>query len=161
MSPAELKAFRDKLGVKKPEPGKRRDWTPQMVDALFFLREVEELTWREIGIAFDDEGPNCCTRYNYYSAKRRTAELRAGNRDEIADLALRGQPVPVRAPKPEPVIVAPPMAAAQPVKARPARSFQATDNFVLARIERQGVTAGMFGDPLPGRSALDKREGRA
>lgn len=28
---------------------------------------------------------------------------------------------------------------------------------LLARVELQGVTAGLLGDPLPGRSALDRR----
>ena len=37
------------------------------------------------------------------------------------------------------------------------RYFCDSDAFVRERIERQGLTAGVFGDPPPGRSALDAR----
>ena len=39
------------------------------------------------------------------------------------------------------------------------RYFHDGDQFVRARIEKQGITAGVFGDPPKGRSALDQREG--
>lgn len=44
---------------------------------------------------------------------------------------------------------------AAPVK-RP-RYFHDADRFVTSRITSQGLTAGIFGDPPEGRSALDKR----
>lgn len=49
--------------------------------------------------------------------------------------------------------------AAEPGK-RP-RYFHEADLDIISRIERQGLTAGFLGDPPAGRSALDRKEGRA
>ncbi len=55
-------------------------------------------------------------------------------------------------PQPLPLVAVP-----RPEK-RP-RYFSDADNDIRARIARQGLTAGFLGDPPPGRSALDQREG--
>lgn len=142
----------------------RRHWTPNMIDRLFELRDVQKLSWDEIGAQFNDKGANCCTRYNYYSTKRRIAAARSrfkapSGSDYVAfpARAIASPPSPPPAP-PRRIAIAPALAPAEPVQ-RP-RYFHDADADIRARIAAQGLTAGFFGDPAPGRSALDQRGGR-
>ena len=66
-----------------------------------------------------------------------------------------GKPSRKKASVPQPIIQqAPP----SPKPSRAVRnSMLEADAELLARIELVGITAGLCGDPLPGRSALDKR----
>lgn len=124
--------------------GRRRTWTDAMLARLFEMRDVQKMTWEEIGAAFDISAPGAYQRHNYHSTKRRIAEQRT------RILAERAEVAPIAAP---PSVAA---CLAEPVK-RP-RYFHDADADLRGRIARQGLTAGFLGDPPPGRSALDQRE---
>lgn len=153
----------------------RRRWSAADIDRLFELRDVQQLTWREIGEAFDDNFASCCTRYFYYKDKYRLEAMRDGEevtpRRESKPRRRWSTPVAPKqkprrtapspplapAPKPEPVFVARNVAA--PIK-RP-RYIHEADMDIIARIDRQGLTSGFLGDPPAGRSALDQRGSKA
>lgn len=134
-----------------------RKWTRGKIALMFHLRDVEKMSWKEIGERFGIRPANCCTRYNYYNSKRRVAEIRARVRAEAAEAATRPPAPPPPPPKPvqSKPVAAPPKAPPEP--ARRPRYFHDADTFVTGRIARQGITAGLLGDPPPGRSALDRR----
>jgi hypothetical protein len=84
-------------------------------------------TWVDIGAEFGITGPGAFKAYQKHARKR---ELGLGTRDHL----------PI-APAPDD---------------RDRRGCY-TPSDILARIERQGLTAGFLGDPPPGRSALDRK----
>ena len=135
--------------------GRKPNCTPAEIDRLFELRDVQKLKWREIVDITGGTEAGLCARYIYYSQKRRLEAMRAGKPVPAETRKFRGvergEPVsscarPVHAPA-----VAP-----QVEKRRPRYSHDA-DADIAARIRRQGVTAGILGDPPAGRSALDQR----
>lgn len=129
---------------------RRTIWTDERMRRVVELREKHEMTWDAIGARFGVAGSLACTRYHSYKSSLRIAEKRK-------EMGL-GDPAPqprVRKRKPQPL---PLIVIARPEK-RP-RYFSDADNDIRARIAEQGLTAGWFGDPKPGRSALDQREGR-
>lgn len=147
----------------------RRIWSPAKIDRLFEMRDVEDMTWAQIAEEFHYTGANCCTRYKYYKTKRHIEAIRRG------DVAPDSQPVVSRRSrwtqprKPVPAVVVKPVKPVKPQKLKQApasepvihrpRYFHEADADIVARIERQGLTAGFLGDPPPGRSALDQRTG--
>lgn len=123
---------------------------------MFHMRDVQRMKWIDIARAFNRCGPgrdgpaSCCASYQYWKAKyAREAEMRAAG----IEPPLRRIPANYDPPIEASPSVARSMAA--PVK-RP-RYFSDLDMNIMGRIERQGITAGFLGDPLPGRSALDRR----
>lgn len=81
--------------------------------------------------------------------------------------ATAGQPKKIRVPKPPkatPVAAAPIFLQAAPGPA-PLRAASTSklvmDAELRARISEQGITAGLLGDPRPGRSALDRMKERS
>lgn len=61
---------------------------------------------------------------------------------------------------PSPSIAFVQAAPAPPSVRRVSTAALIADAELRTRIALQGITAGLLGDPLPGRSALDRREGR-
>ena len=91
-----------------------------------------------IGRELDHDPGGCAWAYAYHGAKFR-AESRGV---DIVAAMKRLSPAAQKT-------------LAEPV-ARP-RHFSDVDRDINLRIARQGLTAGVFGDPPPGRSALDQR----
>lgn len=119
----------------------RLRWTDEMIERLFHMRDELKMKFDDIGAVFGMRGSGCCSKYNKVASWRRVEFLR--NRS----LALRTDMVESGwTPCDPPVPGAP----------RP-RYFHDADADIRARIARQGITAGVFGDPPPGRSALDQR----
>lgn len=112
----------------------KRTWTDEKLKRLVLLRDGKRMKWKAIGAAFGVDGALCCTKYHLYKANLRIAERRKQ----------------LSAAPPPPIVFTP----ADPDK----RYFQDADADLRLRIARQGLTAGVFGDPPAGRSALDQRE---
>jgi len=120
----------------------RRRWERANIDRLFSMREVQRLKWREIGNAFGLSAAMCCARYQYYKGAGSSSDAPAAAPAVAATLAA-----PVKTMRP-----------VEPVIHRP-RYIHEADMDIIARIDRQGLTAGFLGDPPEGRSALDQRQG--
>lgn len=138
--------------------GRGTNWPEARIAELLRLRDVEKLRFHEIGKRLGTTAASAGTRYNYHSAKRRIVEATARVRAESADGASMPPVVVPRAPAPPPASVVAAQASPEVVQRR--RYFHDADNDMRARIARMGLTGGLFGDPPPGRSALDQREGR-
>lgn len=121
----------------------RRTWTDEQIALMIKLRDVEGLPWNEIGERFGFTAAKCCIKYHNV----KSADRIAARRKEMRVAAGPPAAIPARGAElrflNEPV-------------ARP-RYFSDADQFIRARIERQGLTAGFLGDPPPGRSALDEK----
>lgn len=138
-----------------------RGWTETEIDRLIDMRDRRRMVWSAIAreLERDDTGQNgvgaCCAAYGYHKARRaREAAMVAAG---ITPPTRRR----IRLPADDAPVNLPPSQAArldEPV-CRP-RYFHDADNDLRARIAEQGLTAGWFGDPKPGRSALDQREER-
>lgn len=134
-----------------------RSWTEIEVDRLIALRDDERLIWsviaRKLGRSVGADGGvgQCCAAYNYHKAKRAT------------EAAMRAAGVMLPAPRTpcdnSPIAPTPAEVARLDAPAKRPRYFSG-DGGVMARIAAQGLTAGYFGDPPPGRSALDQRQGK-
>lgn len=144
-----------------------RSWTEIEVNRLIALRDDERLIWsviaRKLGRSAGADGGvgQCCAAYRFHTARRtrRAAMIAAGltpsarrvPRDNYQKAKRDTTPTTV-AIEPVPVEVASPSAPAR------RRYFSDNETSVMARIAAQGLTAGYFGDPPPGRSALDQRQ---
>lgn len=137
-----------------------QNWKPEKVARLIHMRADLGMPWADIGAAMGEKPANCCTRYNYHQAKKRIADIRARVRAEVAEGSCRASATAPQqtAQSPAHFAVAPSVVPPEPSK-RP-RYFHHPDADIRGRIARQGITAGLFGDPPPGRSALDQREAR-
>lgn len=140
-------------------PRNGRGWTTSELDRMFKMRDEDGAKWIDIARALrrcgiGRDGPAaCCAAYNYWKAKfAREAEMRAA-----------GIEPPKRA-APMPDAYGRGLAASRAQVAelnstvRRPRYFHDADMDIIGRIDRQGLTSGFFGDPIPGRSALDKRQ---
>jgi hypothetical protein len=146
---------------------KKNHWSVEQIETM--ERMVEQAVaerrcpnWKVIGQAVGHSAVASCTRMSDLRIKRRNAaekaRLQAAGIDTAPPVAKKNQP---KKPPPAPVMVI-------AVKRRLpdyASHTVATSTHMLvadaelrARIETQGITAGLLGDPLPGRSALDQRK---
>lgn len=124
----------------------KQRWDAAQEDHLLFLRDREKLRFAEIGPRMG-RSPQAC-EVRYYT--RLFAVNDAKHQNRVRD-AIR----PAGAAKP-----------AAPQIPLPAEhgGFRAVDldalrqrAELLLRIAERGLTGGVFGDPAPGRSALDQR----
>lgn len=132
----------------------RHYWTKEEIDQLIHLREVKRLKWREISKIMGHPPANLTWAFYYYG----------GERPPPAVKKPRPAPKPkasrLKASKPVDRIVGAPTRAEAARLAAPVvrpRYFHEADMDIIARIDRQGLTAGFLGDPPAGRSALDRR----
>lgn len=131
-----------------------RGWTPIEIDRLIHLRDDRRLIWtviaRKLGRNAGSDGiGQCCSAYNYHKAKRaREAAMVA------AGITL---PAPRTPCDNSPIAPTPAEVALLDAPTRRPRYFS-SDGGLMTRIAAQGLTAGYFGDPPPGRSALDQRQ---
>lgn len=118
-------------------------WTERELLQLFDMRERQRMIWADIAAALGRVSGNACHQAYAGHRKNFPDEIVLAERPTFAS-HLR--PLPVNLEK----------LLAEPVK-RP-RYFSDMDGDVMKRIRAQGLTAGYFGDPPPGRSALDQRQ---
>jgi hypothetical protein len=115
-------------------------WNREMFVRLIDMREVHKLTYDEIAKTLGAPVSSC---QKYYSdlRGRRVREAEAANK------------------RPPPVVVKQPIITARTDlrEHRPRAPLHPADAELSARIAALGLTAGVFGDPPPGRSALDQR----
>ena len=140
-------------------------WTSAEYDALLRLRDAEGLCWADVGAGLPGR-TDAAIKLRYYSRlrdrnavpkqTRRSGRPRRRLVEQLApSLSLGRVEVPTPAPLPSPI--------ALPASLRPRRMSTAiliADADLRARIAVQGLTAGLLGDPMPGRSALDQRKAR-
>jgi len=112
-------------------------WTDKDTRRLVYMREVERRPWAKIAACFPERSHQSCEVRYWYIHHRM---LDAGERF-----------APDRTAKPQQA------AARSPTKSPTSYHALITDRELRSRIETQGITAGLLGDPLPGRSALDKK----
>lgn len=129
-------------------------WTEAELEKMFRMRAR--------GCAFDEISAEIGTRTT--SACMSTYYVEIGRRRALAGIAPNRRPrhtppppPPVTSPAPSP---APPPS--PPIEIRGDRSSASTvmlsvDAELRARIAERGITGGLLGDPMPGRSALDKK----
>jgi hypothetical protein len=126
--------------------GRANPWTDQQNALLWQMREVEGLPWPEVAKRLEHPKGSCQTRLSMLRRDR----VNAVTRDMIE--AAPDRNLVLRAPA---NLVMPP---ALPPSARTMRTaILVADAELRARCEVLGLTGGLFGDPLPGRSALDQR----
>lgn len=128
-----------------------RLWSERDSARLIALRDALKLTWHMVAINLGRTPKQCQMRYYYVhrhvtSARRaeRAAEFKQRPPIQISTAAIQ-QALP-EAPRSARV-----MTTAQLL----------LDAELRSRIGAQGITAGLCGDPGPGRSALDKRDAGA
>lgn len=146
----------------------RNIWTPAEDATLLRLRDAVRADWDTVAAALPGRTVYAI-RLRYYKALQSRSAVphqarKPGRprRDKVVALA-RSVPAPPPAPVvAAPVVPAPLVAPAVPVDKRRRYITEALREAaeLRARIALQGVTAGLLGDPLPGRSALDARLAR-
>lgn len=147
-------------------------WTHAEDDELLRLRDVEHLDWDQIAPRLAGRRTVYATKLRYYKAlsgvngagrnPRRPGRPRCDKVIKLARVALPPVPAPMPVVVAAPIVPAPLVAPAVPVEARRRYITDALREAaeLRSRIALQGLTAGLLGDPLPGRSALDERLAR-
>jgi hypothetical protein len=138
----------------KPTPQSNR-WTPHE-DAMLFIMKEQKMSVAIIAERLDRTKSAVHERYYLVRRQRGLSPMPNGRprRDAVppkaADPVVRAKP-PVAA---KAIIL---QAAAPSTPSRAVKtSTLVADSELRARIEMVGITAGLLGDPLPGRSALDQ-----
>lgn len=128
---------------------RRSHWTEADQARLLKLRDDDGLDWSAVAAAMPGRTLAAC-KVQYYERLRE----RCGARRYSATRQLPPAP-------PRPAPVAAPAVTPAPVVAREARGGSLAGLREAAelrlRIAERGLTGGVFGDPPPGRSALDER----
>jgi hypothetical protein len=133
-------------------------WTERELARLVGLREKHCMTWSAIAELFPGRTIGACTiAYHMIGVRRSRDAARA------AALALAPAPLKIRTAIAHRVLAPAPARAMPPASPHVvATSRLVADAELRDRIAGRGLTAGFFGDPAPGRSALDrKRAGEA
>lgn len=142
-------------------------WTPAEDAALLRLRDAEGRCWADI-VADLPGRTYGAIKLRYYSALRdRNAVPKQTRRpgrprrpkvvEQLAPSVSLGR---VAAALPTAPLPAAPLLPASLRPRRMSTAILVADAELRARIALQGLTAGLLGDPLPGRSALDERKAR-
>lgn len=128
--------------------GRANPWTDQQKSLLWQLREVEGLPWLVVAKRVGHPKGSCQTCLSAMRRERVSAVTRSGpDRTSVE----RPRKLFLRAP--ENLVMLPPL----PPSARTMRTaILVADAELRARCEVLGLTGGLLGDPLPGRSALDQ-----
>lgn len=133
-------------------------WTPDQLDLL------QRMIAKGYGYGYTAS----MVGHSLLSCRTKMSEIRSALREgrvigALAPSPVSAPPKPSRLPSSAP-IASRPLAPILPKAVAEAPYLRATSTakFVMdaelrARIEVQGVTAGLLGDPLPGRSALDRK----
>lgn len=142
----------------------KNKWLPHQLDLLERLIDG--------GTSYDDAVPlvghsilSCRTTMSEIRSRRHNGQERMAIR--ATRLAERAAAAAARAKAAEPVAdrkIAPgkPTIVPDPPHARSTSTAKLVmDAELRGRIELQGVTAGLLGDPMPGRSALDRKREEA
>lgn len=116
------------------------NWTEAEDRLLWRLREDEGAEWPAITRQLGRTEAACAMRLS----KLRKARRGRG----VATSAVSS------------IRVAPPQTATPRLVTAPLKVVRAVDHDILERIAERGLTAGVFGDPPMGASALDKRGAR-
>jgi hypothetical protein len=145
-------------------------WTAKEANELMVMRDERKLSWRIIAAHFDRSKASCIMAHHHRITKRRLAEQR-GQRvkamvaefNKYGRLETNWQREAMAGKRARKVTAAPQQDCRKNPPA-PLRSLAAitTDRLIIdaelrSRIEVSGITAGLLGDPPPGRSALDER----
>lgn len=133
-----------------------RSWTEAEIDRLIMMRDEYRMIWTEIArklgrhATANGGASQCCAAYRFHKAKRANeAAMKAAG----TTLPPRRAPMDTRCEG-----LTPADAARLDAPVERPRYFSDMDTDVMKRIHAQGLTAGYFGDPPPGRSALDQRQ---
>jgi hypothetical protein len=105
-------------------------WSKRDAAALIDMRDRRRMAWKVIAAAFPLRTLQAC-KVHYYQSKRPIAPC---------DIIWINQ--------------APPTA---PIGRTISTAALQLDNELVSRIAVLGITGGLLGDPLPGRSALDQK----
>lgn len=137
----------------------RNRWTPEQLTRMTELRSRRpRVPWDEVAREVGHPKSSCQQMMSHSIDRRRIENRKAECK------ALRARADELNAPKKHP----PPLTLVRQQPAKPAdpeyaRSSISTAKLVMdaelrSRIEVMGITGGLLGDPLPGRSALDRRK---
>ncbi|BCA04182.1 SANT/Myb-like DNA-binding domain-containing protein [Bradyrhizobium diazoefficiens] len=139
-------------------------WSGNEDAELLRMRDVERLDWPEIAAALPGRsGPACEQRYyGKLKGARDRARRPRGPKPSVPAVSWRKRGVAAAGVVPEIAAVVAPAAPALPLPVVERKRMPLMDHLreraeLQLRIDRQGLTAAWFGDPPPGRSALDKR----
>ncbi len=121
------------------------------------LRDGEDLDWTTIAAAMPGRTASACEQRYYGKLKgaRDRAPRRTGPAPKPGAPGLWRRPVVVNVPLAEKPVA--PLAPVVEIRRMPSLDHLRERAELQLRIDRQGLTAGFFGDPPPGRSALDER----
>lgn len=133
--------------------GTSRTVTNEQIAQVVHLREAHDVTFDAIGAAMGGwSRQRASDIYYYYRKKPLPSEYTI--RTPVDDLPIApGGHVPDRTPADHAVT----RADAPPPSPSARRYLGSLADDILHRIQSQGLTAGLFGDPPKGRSALDKK----
>lgn len=132
----------------------RKKWTAAEIDLLFsmvegFRKAGIRPRWREIAAATGHHENSCTVKY--HAVRGRAADLEVRRKIDEAAARPKIKPPPVHSVPIRPRVE-------NPEFGRSTSIYRLCVEAELRdRIAIQGVTAGLLGDPLPGRSALDRR----
>lgn len=132
--------------------GRPKTWTTAEDDHLLFLRDREKLTFEAIAPRFGRSKLSCKTRY-YYDLRHRNGARHYTAADKAARRGV-GYPVPPKLGEGVPELRLPSLGERIRMPSLDGLRERAELNL---RIAERGLTGGVFGDPAPGRSALDQR----
>lgn len=145
-------------------------WDSEEDERLRRLREENGLGWPVIATYFEGRTAAACQiRYYKFLRTSETPDRRPGPKPRLPAVSWRNRGAALPG-----VVPPPPAPAAAPLPPKPIRPIPVSGNrgpYLEAlreraelhlRIAERGLTGGVFGDPPPGRSALDERtQGRA
>jgi hypothetical protein len=141
-------------------------WSADEDTALLRLRDIERRDWLSIAARLPGRSVASCEQ-RYYGKLKGARDCTRRPRGPIPSRPAvswrkRGGAIAVVAPDVVAVVDVPAPPAAVAVRTRPPFLDHLRDRAELhLRIDRQGLTAAFFGDPPPGRSALDQRASAA
>lgn len=135
----------------------RNRWTQQQFDLMAELRSAGA-SWGETALAVHHPISSC----QQMMSNQKNARLRKALR-EAADLVAAIEPASKQKGMVKPKPLRPPVPPPKTIETDYAHSSISTAKLIMdaelrGRIEVLGLTGGMFGDPLPGRSALDRKK---
>lgn len=123
-------------------------WLPYQLETLMNYRK-QGVKFKEIALRMGRSHAECENRYNYEMRKRKEARLKGlQHKRDLADGC-----VPPCKPAPKPSVVTESSTSAPTI----GHSTILANGADTRDIATRGASAVVFGDPPPGRSALDKR----
>jgi len=132
----------------------KKCWTAIERQRLLDLRDVQKLSWDEIPARMPGRSKSACLVQYYHTLRDRSAAKRMPPRTpRVIPAAVKIAPSPIKPP----AIVVRQVPASAPGRTVSTSALRYHAELLQRVAHAGGLTAGLLGDPPPGRSALDQK----